>query len=109
MGKRVALHADFKVEYVPLSPEMVEVRRASLLLLLRWIREDLILNPEDSKKASEALDLSKSDHYGTVRDSIFSLEDIAQRAKVAALGYAHAWFIGHDGSAQRVALGTQSK
>ena len=109
MAKRAELNVEIKIVYVPLPPEMVEVRRASLLMLLKWIREDLILNPEDSKNASEALELSKSDHYGTVRDSIFSLEDIAQRAKVAALGYAHAWFIGHDGSAQRVALGTQSK
>jgi hypothetical protein len=44
------LQVNFKVAYVPLPPEMVEARKASLLLLLQWIKEDLILNPEGGKE-----------------------------------------------------------
>ena len=66
MGKRVALHADFKVEYVPLSPEMVEVRRASLLLLLRWIREDLILNLDAREERDEIVGRNCDGHDGRV-------------------------------------------
>ena len=40
------LRTDFKIVYVPLPPEMIEIRRASLLLLLQWIKEDLLANPE---------------------------------------------------------------
>ena len=41
------LQVEFKVAYEPLPPKMVEARKASLLLLLQWIKEDLILHPED--------------------------------------------------------------
>ena len=40
------LRTDFKIVYVPLPPEMIEIRRAGLLLLLQWIKEDLLANPE---------------------------------------------------------------
>lgn len=40
------LRTDFKIVYVPLPPEMIEIRRASLLLLLQWIKEDILANPE---------------------------------------------------------------
>ena len=41
MGKRVELEACFKVAYIPLPPEMEEARRASLMMLLEWVREDM--------------------------------------------------------------------
>jgi hypothetical protein len=41
MGKRIHLESDFKVAYVPLPEGMKEARRASLLLLLKWIKEDI--------------------------------------------------------------------
>jgi len=40
------LQTNFKIVYVPLPPEMKEIRRASLLLLLQWIKENLLANPE---------------------------------------------------------------
>ncbi len=40
------LQVNIKVTYVPLPPKMVEARKASLLLLLQWIKEDLILNSQ---------------------------------------------------------------
>ena len=40
------LQTNFKIVYVPLPPEMIEIRRAGLLLLLQWIKEDLLANPE---------------------------------------------------------------
>ena len=42
MGKRVDLVINFKAIYVPLSLEMMEARRASLLLLWQWIRDEVI-------------------------------------------------------------------
>ena len=40
------LQTNFKIVYVSLRPEIKEMRRASLLLLLKWIKEDLLENPE---------------------------------------------------------------
>lgn len=47
------LRTDFKIVYVPLPPEMIEIRRASLLLLLQWIKEDLLANPEPPTRGIE--------------------------------------------------------
>ncbi len=47
MAKRIKLVTEFKAVYIPLPPEMVEARRAGLLLLLQWIKDDLISNPDE--------------------------------------------------------------
>lgn len=107
MGKRVALHADFKVEYVPLSPKMVEVRRASLLLLMRWIREDLILNLDAREERDEIVDRNCDGHAGGRLAALFSLEDVVARKKAAKTRSIYAWFVGHDGSAYRMVMGSQ--
>lgn len=39
MGKKLDIKAEFKIVKVPLPPEMVEARRASLLMLLKWFQE----------------------------------------------------------------------
>ena len=41
MGKRVELTINFKAAYVPLPLEMVEARRAGMLLLLQLIEEEI--------------------------------------------------------------------
>ena len=48
------LRTDFKIVYVPLPPEMIEIRRAGLLLLLQWIKEDLLANPEPPTRGIES-------------------------------------------------------
>ena len=48
------LQTNFKIVYVPLPPEMIEIRRASLLLLLQWIKEDLLANPEPPTRGIES-------------------------------------------------------
>ena len=86
MAKRAELNVEVKVVYVPLPPEMVEARRASLLMLLQWIREDMILNPDDTEEVNEFSDVSNSKK-----------------------GDKSAWLIGHDGSAQQVVLDSITK
>ncbi len=46
------LQTNFKIVYVPLPPEMIEIRRASLLL--QWIKEDLLANPEPPTRGIES-------------------------------------------------------
>jgi hypothetical protein len=46
MCKREELETNFEAAYIPLPSEMVEARRASLLLLLEWVREDILENEE---------------------------------------------------------------
>ena len=107
MGRRIGLTTDFKAVYVSLPLEMVEVRRASLLLLLQWIREDFILNPDPTEKRDGSVDGDRDGNDGRVRASLFSMEDVIARKRVATSHGVYAWFIGHDGSAYRMAVGSR--
>ena len=68
MAKRVALVIDFKAVYIPLPPEMAEARRASLLLLLQWIKE----------ASNEIVDSDSNGDDGGIRAALFSLAKVAQ-------------------------------
>lgn len=104
MAKRADLKVEFKVVYVPLPPHMEEARRASLLLLLQWIKEDLILHPEE--ESNEVVDGDSNGHDGGVRPALFPVAGVAQRKRTAKAGRVHAWIIGNDGSAYRVVMGS---
>ena len=39
-AKKKIIKTEFKEVYIPLPPAMVEIRRAGLLLLLQWIKDD---------------------------------------------------------------------
>ena len=103
MGKRVVFVTEFKAVYIPLPPEMVEIRHAFLLLLLQWIKEDLILNPEDEVN-NETVDGNSNGHVGRVWAALFSLAGIAQGKETSAACRIHAWYIGNDGSAYHVVV-----
>jgi hypothetical protein len=108
MGKRVELEADFKTEYIPLPLEMADIRRASLLLLLDWIMEDFLSNPNSEGSEVDDEDMV-SDRVGDdrgVRTALFPMAGIAERKKTPKARGIYAWFIGHDGSVHRMAMGT---
>ena len=45
--KPVELQVAFKIQYVPLPPERVEAWRSALSLIVDWVVEDLLSNPEE--------------------------------------------------------------
>ena len=95
------LDVQLKVEYVPLSEERREAWCASLLLLVNWIVEDLIANPEIS---DEPVDIDPVRDARGIWTSLFSLEDPTARKETSKTSSIYAWVIGHDGSAHRMAL-----
>jgi hypothetical protein len=97
MGKRVELVTQFKAAYVPLPPEMVEARRASLLLLLQWVDEEI-------KNEREGFDRDRG--RSGIWSALFPMA-VGVGSGVAKAGGLHAWFVGHDGSAVRVAYGSR--
>jgi hypothetical protein len=93
-----------KVEYVPIPADRVGAWRASLLLLL-----DLLYEEREFYKAEIANEHKRSDrdrNSNGVRPALFPVEDVA-RQRAAKTGCLHAWFVGHDGSAQLVAYGSR--
>lgn len=48
--KPIDIQAVFKVEYVPLPSERVDAWRSSLSLIVDWVVEDLLLNPDETSK-----------------------------------------------------------
>ena len=96
---------DLKVAYVPIPADRVGAWRASLLLLLKLLREERVIF--QAEVANEAVDIDRDGHDGGGLAALFSLDDVASRKKVAKTRSIYAWFIGHDGSAYRMAMGSQ--
>lgn len=95
------LDAQFGVKFIPLPEDKREAWRTSLLLLVNWIVEDLIANPEVGNGLVD-VDPVRDDHR--VGTSLFSLAHPTQRKRTTQIGCIYAWVIGHDGSAHRMAL-----
>jgi len=106
MGKRTELETNFKVVCIPCPPVMAEARRAGLLMLLQWIKEDLISNPVVDEVNDGFMDGNRNGDDGGISVALFPLAHVAERKRAATPGSLYAWAIGHDGSAHRVALGS---
>ena len=96
---------DLKVVYVPIPADRVGAWRASLLLLLKLLREERVVF--QAEVANEAVDIDRDGHDGGSLTALFSLEDVAARKRVATTRSIYAWFVGHDGSAYRMVMGSQ--
>lgn len=48
--KKIEYKTEFNIVHVPLPPEMIEARKASLLLLLDWIHEERKKEEEEQKQ-----------------------------------------------------------
>lgn len=94
-----------KVEYVPIPADRVGAWRASLLLLLELLREEREIYKAEVENEHKGFDCDR-DGSG-VHTALFPMEDVAARKRAAAAHGVHAWFVGHDGSAQLVAYGSQ--
>jgi hypothetical protein len=91
MGKRVKLVSEFKVVYVPLPLRMVEARRASLLLLLRWIREarneivDIAHSGHIDRGASALHPLALVDVEEVLPEIVLRIEQAIRRSGLTSL------------------------
>lgn len=100
MGKRVELEAKLEMRFVPLTPERESAWRAGVLLLLQCFY--------DAKKKAAQNEFMVIDHDCGVDAGVVALFPLADvdRQEVAATGGLYAWFVGHDGSAVRLAYGS---
>ena len=53
MANKIKYETNFKIAFVPVPPDMVEARRASIRMLLEWILENIALHPNLPKKEEE--------------------------------------------------------
>ena len=106
MARKVRVfQVNLKVEYVPIPADRVGAWRASLLLLLDLLREERVVF--QAEVANEVVDIDRDGHDGGRLAALFSLEDVVARKKAAKTRSIYAWFVGHDGSAYRMAMGTR--
>ena len=106
MARKVRVfQVDLKVKYVPIPADRVGAWRASLLLLVELLREERVVF--QAEVANEAVDIDRDGHDGRSIAALFSLEDVASRKKAAKTRSVYAWFVGHDGSAYRMAMGSR--
>ena len=106
MARKVReFQVDLKVEYVTIPADRVGAWRACLLLLLDLLYEERAIFK--AEVLNEVVDIDRDGHDGGSLTALFSLEDVASRKKVAKTRSIYAWFIGHDGSAYRMAMGSR--
>ena len=103
--KARVFQVDLKVEYVPIPADRVGSWRASLLLLLDLLYEERAIFK--AEVLNEVVDIDRDGHDDGSLATLFSLEDVVARTKVATTRSVYAWFIGHDGSAYRMAMGSR--
>ena len=96
---------DLKVAYVPIPADRVGAWRASLLLLLDLLYEERAIYK--AEVTNEFVDIDRDGHDGGRLAALFSMEDVVARKKAAKTRSIYAWFVGHDGSAYRMAMGTR--
>ncbi len=99
------LQVVLKVEYIPIPAERVGAWRAGVLLLLQLIRERRDLRAAEEQ--NERVDSDRNGNAGRVRAALLSLAAGAARQRSAEGSGIYAWYVGHNGSAYRVALGAR--
>ena len=102
--KARVFQVDLKVEYVPIPADRVGAWRACLLLLLDLLYEERAIFKAEVANGNKRSDCDRNGDG--VRPALFPLADVA-RQRAAKTGRLHAWYVGHDGSAQLVAYGSQ--
>lgn len=88
-----------KVEYTPVPMDRVEAWRASLVVLLDLLHEEV-----EAQNEHKRLDRDRSG--SGVRAPLFSLANVVKQ-EVAQAQRLHAWVVGHDGSAHCMAYGSR--
>lgn len=96
-----AFPVNLTVKYFPAPKDRVGAWRAGILLLLDVLHDEKKLVAEEAHGSWNFVG-SRDAERGVA--ALFSLEVIAQRQKASTPGSVLAWFIGHDGSAQRMAM-----